>query len=85
MLVAMTYMLGCSSKGLATIPMEGINACGIRKVLKIPNRYAIPLIVSTGLPYRDELEEKRKEAATRRYPRDEVIYGDTFGDPVRML
>jgi len=31
-LVAMTYMLGCSSKGLATIPMEGFNASGIRKV-----------------------------------------------------
>lgn len=51
MLVAMAYMLACTSRGLATCPMEGFNAGGIRQVLKIPRRYAIPIIVSTGRPY----------------------------------
>lgn len=54
MLVAMTYMLACASRGLVTCPMEGYNNGGIRKALKIPKRYGIPLIVSTGLPYRKE-------------------------------
>jgi nitroreductase len=51
MLVAMTYMLACTSKGLNTTPMEGYNVGGIRKALNIPRRYSIPLIVSTGLEY----------------------------------
>mmetsp|Transcript_14313 Transcript_14313/g.22342 ORF Transcript_14313/g.22342 Transcript_14313/m.22342 type:complete len:358 (+) Transcript_14313:109-1182(+) len=52
MLVAMTYMLGCTSRGVATCPMEGFNAGGIRKALKIPRRYSIPIIVATGSPYK---------------------------------
>ena len=32
--------------------MEGYDANGIRKVLKIPRgRFTIPIIVSTGMPY----------------------------------
>lgn len=67
MLVAMTYMLACTSKGLNTTPMEGFNVGGIRKVLNIPRRYSIPLIVSTGWEYKgmslaskdDDEEEER--------------------------
>ena len=53
MLIAMSYMLACTSCGLATCPMEGYDARGIKKVLGITpsGRYSIPLIVSTGLPY----------------------------------
>lgn len=51
MLVAMTYMLAATSRGLATCPMEGFNAGGVRKALKIPRRYSVSLIVSTGEPY----------------------------------
>jgi nitroreductase len=51
MLVAMAYMLGCTANGVSTTPMEGFNGPGIRNALKIPRRYSIPLIVSTGMPY----------------------------------
>jgi len=51
MLVAMSYMLLCSSRNLTTTPMEGYTTWGIRKALKIPRRYTIPLIVTTGRPY----------------------------------
>ena len=56
MLFAMMYMLSCSSKNVVTCPMEGYQAAGIKKVLNIPQggRFKIPLIVSTGLPYRNE-------------------------------
>jgi len=94
MLVAMTYMLACSSRGLATCPMEGFNAGGIRKVLAIPRRYAIPLIVSTGVPYQREVEEEgfddvgmehgpkshsRGGGSTRRYPLEDVVFLNEFG------
>lgn len=94
MLVAMTYMLACSSRGLVSCPMEGFNAGGLRKALGIPRRFAIPLIVSTGLAYKREREEEgfddvgmehgpksesRKSGSTRRYPMEEVIFANEFG------
>ncbi|VEU40105.1 unnamed protein product [Pseudo-nitzschia multistriata] len=48
MLVAATYMLACSARGLDTTPMEGYLSWGIRQSLGIPRRYTIPLVVSTG-------------------------------------
>lgn len=85
LMVAMTYMLGCSSIGLATIPMEGINASGIRKVIKAPSRYAIPLIVSTGLPLDDtKVSNALMQNTTDRYPMEEVVFGDSFGAQMQM-
>jgi nitroreductase len=51
MLVAMSYILGCSARGLETTPMEGYLSWGVRKSLRVPRRYTIPLIVSTGRAY----------------------------------
>ena len=97
MLVAMTYMLACSSRGLATCPMEGFNVGGIRKELRIPRRFAIPLIVSTGLPYQKEMEEEGfddvgmehgprngNSRSTQRYPIEEVIYRNEFGSNTNL-
>lgn len=63
MLVAMTYILACTSRGLATCPMEGVDASGVRKVLGIPRgRFSIPLIVSVGTPHqRKEREEEETD------------------------
>ncbi|GAX20623.1 hypothetical protein FisN_3Hu525 [Fistulifera solaris] len=76
MLVAMTYMLACSSRGLATIPMEGIDGPGIRRVLRIPSRYAIPLVIATG---RAASPMTNLDWRSRRYPREEMIYENQFG------
>jgi len=77
-MVAMTYMLGCSASGLATIPMEGINASGIRKVLQIPqDRFAIPLIVSTGKSIHKQLPQS---IDVRRYSRGDVVFDNAFGE-----
>jgi nitroreductase len=93
MLAAMIYMLACTSRGLATCPMEGIDAAGVRKVLGIPRgRYSIPLIVSTGTPYRrsvNELSETDDVGMSHgddgnfspRYKLDEVVFGNNFGVP----
>eukprot|EP01082_Thalassiosira_pseudonana_P015131 g13569.t1 g13569 contig82:25312-26763(+) len=95
MLVAMTYMLACTSRGLATCPMEGFDANGVRKVLGIPGgkRYGIPLIVSTGLPYRYDngtnseedvddvgLSHGGENDMSPRYPLEEVVFGNAFGE-----
>eukprot|EP00550_Attheya_septentrionalis_P011933 CAMPEP_0198301512 /NCGR_PEP_ID=MMETSP1449-20131203/51876_1 /TAXON_ID=420275 /ORGANISM="Attheya septentrionalis, Strain CCMP2084" /LENGTH=397 /DNA_ID=CAMNT_0044003613 /DNA_START=172 /DNA_END=1365 /DNA_ORIENTATION=- len=96
MLVAMSYMLGCSSRGLATCPMEGYNAGGIRKALGIPRRYAIPLIISTGHDYHiaaaktnDEPDDvgmshgSQGRGATTRYPSHEVVFANSFGEAMQ--
>lgn len=90
MLVAMAYMLGCSARGLDTTPMEGYLSWGIRTSLKIPRRYTIPLIVSTGRAYtaavttKDEEDDAgishgtTPETATPRFPIESVIYENGF-------
>ncbi len=90
MLAAMIYMLACTSRGLATCPMEGIDATGVRKVLSIPGRYSIPLIVSAGTPYRRSVNEVSETDDvgmshgddgnfSPRYNLDEVVFGNSFG------
>lgn len=84
MLVAMTYMLACTSRGLATCPMEGFNVGGVRRALGIPKRYSIPLIVSTGFPFKREEEGEDdvgmehgtgpRGSLTRRYTGQDVIF-----------
>ncbi|KAL7532085.1 hypothetical protein ACHAXR_004423 [Thalassiosira sp. AJA248-18] len=91
MLVAMTYMLACTSRGLASCPMEGFDAGGVRKVLGIPRgRSGIPLIVSTGMPYqRNDVQEEVTDdvglshgsSMSPGIPLDEVVYGSAFGKP----
>lgn len=75
MLVAMAYMLGCTSRGLSTCPMEGYNAGGVRKALNIPRRYSIPIIVSTGHAY------VRPKDATATVPDSSDDMGMTHGSP----
>eukprot|EP00558_Chaetoceros_sp_UNC1202_P003284 CAMPEP_0197242618 /NCGR_PEP_ID=MMETSP1429-20130617/8321_1 /TAXON_ID=49237 /ORGANISM="Chaetoceros sp., Strain UNC1202" /LENGTH=90 /DNA_ID=CAMNT_0042702683 /DNA_START=195 /DNA_END=467 /DNA_ORIENTATION=- len=84
MLVAMAYMLACSSRGMATCPMEGYNVGGIRKSLGIPKRFGIPIIVSTGEPFHRDEEgvddvgmehgDGKSGRLSGRYPLDEVIF-----------
>jgi len=96
MLVAMTYLLGCTSRGMATCPMEGYNVGGLRKVLGIPRRYAIPIIVSAGVAYKGDEDgtddvgmahgstSGSKQLGTERYPFEEVVFGDEgFGEPFK--
>jgi nitroreductase len=79
-MLAMAYMLTCTSRSLATIPMEGFHAGGIRKMLKIPRRFAIPLIVATGMPLSEDAGSRPPGiSVTPRYPPDQAIFSDTYG------
>ena len=93
MLVAMTYLLACTSRNLATSPMEGYNVAGIRRVLKIPRQYTIPMIVSTGTPYQRETIPDdvgvshglpQTSAGTPRYPMEDMIFGNEFGNGMSL-
>ena len=96
MLVAMSYMLAATSRGLATCPMEGVWAPGIKRALGIPRRYAIPLIVSTGTPYHtpttdsDEADDigmphgTGSDKATPRYPLADIVFADVFGSEAML-
>jgi nitroreductase len=75
MMVAMTYMIGCASMGLSTIPMEGFNAGGIRKVIRAPSRFAIPVIVSTGSAHQDS---RPRRDIDDRYPMKETVFQNAF-------
>lgn len=89
MLVAMTFLLACASRGLATCPMEGFDAAGVRRALGIPRgRYSIPLIASVGAPHLREREETDDAGVSHggactspRFPVEEVLYGNSFGEP----
>jgi hypothetical protein len=93
-LVATTYLLGCTSRNVATCPMEGYNVAGIRRILNIPRRYMIPLIAATGTPYiRETITDDagmshglpNTAAGTPRYPTEEMIFGNKFGNGMSCL
>ena len=76
------YLFIYNNSFLATCPMEGFNIGGVRKSLGIPKRYSIPLIVSTGLPFKREQERKDDvgmshgpgSSLTKRYASEDVIF-----------
>jgi hypothetical protein len=57
--------------------MEGFDGRRVQEVLRIPDRYAIPLIVATGYEYEDPETFQEK---TPRLDLSEVVFGDTFGE-----
>jgi nitroreductase len=95
-MVAMNFLLLCTSQGAATIPMEGLNASSIRRVLNIPTRYAIPLMISVGRPYYNDDADAtaggssssgvdHQQQPSPRYDANEVIYNNTFRGPMMMM
>lgn len=49
-LAAMTFMYAATAAGLSTHAMEGLDARAVRSACRIPDRFAIPLVVSLGYP-----------------------------------
>jgi len=83
---AMMYALAARSHGLGTCLMEGYDARRAREVLRVPDRYAMPLMVATGYAYREEAAEggsggydEDDMPKTPRLGMEEMFFGDTFG------
>lgn len=80
-LVAQTFVYAAESHGLATTMMEGFDPRRTRELLRIPDRYAIPLMVATGYEYEEEEESTTEEPMTPRLDLSEVVFSETFGEP----
>jgi nitroreductase len=80
-LVAQSYILAVTSHGLATTIMEGFDSLRMKKVLRIPDRYDIPMVVATGYDY----DENEKAEPTPRLDLNEIVFSDIFGYPLALL
>ena len=78
-LMAQTFVYAATSHGLSTCMMEGFDARRTRRILRIPDRYGIPLMVVMGYEY-DGDDEQDEMIETPRLEKDEVFFGDTFGE-----
>ncbi len=79
-LVAQQYTLAATSHDLATCMMEGYDVRRAKDVLRVPDRYGIPIMVATGYEY----EDPSTFLTTPRLEMDELVFGDTFGSPLRL-
>lgn len=80
-LMAQTYVFAANSHGLATCMMEGYDVRRARDVLRVPERYAMPLMVATG--YEEANESANEHTRTPRLSASEVFFGETFGEPLQ--
>jgi len=79
-LMAQSYTLAATSYDLATCMMEGYDVRRAKDVLRVPDRYAIPIMVATGYEY----EDPATFVPTPRLRMDEVVFCDTFGAPLDL-
>lgn len=69
------YTLAATAHGLSTCMMEGYDARRVKEILRVPDRYGIPLMVATGYDYCGE------DVRGRNLP--EVVHADFLnGDDV---
>jgi len=77
-LAIQSYVLAATANNLQTSLMEGMDPRKAKEILRIPDRYAIPMMVATGYEYEPE------PANTPRLDMEEVVFGDTFGAPLEL-
>jgi nitroreductase len=73
MLAAATLMIAAKGAGLESCPMEGFDEPRLKKLLKIPRRMSIPVIISLGYPL-----EADNSTATVRLSLDDKCNVDLF-------
>mmetsp|Transcript_52869 Transcript_52869/g.132887 ORF Transcript_52869/g.132887 Transcript_52869/m.132887 type:complete len:353 (+) Transcript_52869:65-1123(+) len=77
MLAVQTYMLLASAYGLGTAPMEGFDMVRLRRVLMLPDRFSVPLVVATGYPA-DAPISRTYPLLSGRLPMDEQVFSDFY-------
>lgn len=81
-LMAQTFVLAATSQGLSTCLMEGYDSRRVKEVLRIPDRYDVPLMCGVGYEYEGEDEEPAGKAP--RLKVNEVFFSDTFGQELDL-
>jgi hypothetical protein len=70
-----------------------------KEILRIPDRYGVPLMVATGYEYGappvthadniisedNQSHESSQQQRTPRLEMNELFFGDTFGEPLELL
>ena len=79
-LLAQSFVYAAESHDLATCIMEGFDGRRVQEILRVPDRYAVPMIVATGYEYEDP--ETFQE--TPRLDLSESVFGETFGNPIEL-
>ncbi|GAX18523.1 hypothetical protein FisN_10Hh278 [Fistulifera solaris] len=79
-LMAQSLILAATSHDLGTCVMEGFDGNQMKEVLRIPDRYHVPLVVAMGYEY-----EESSIQYTPRLPLKEVVFADTFGEPYHAV
>jgi nitroreductase len=80
-LVVQSYVLAATSFDLATSIMEGYDTRRMRELLRIPDRYGVPMVVATGYEYHEEREaDQYEKSGTRRLGLNELVFCNTFGN-----
>lgn len=78
-LFVQSYLLAATSYDLATCPMEGFDARRAMEVLRIPDRYGLPVVVATGYDY--DQNKAGSTATTPRLDLQEIVFSESFGVP----
>lgn len=71
-LAAQTLMLAASAHGLDTCPMEGLDEYWVRKVVKLPRHFTVPLIIPIGFRAGETKTSARLDA-------EHVFFRDEYG------
>lgn len=72
-LLAQSFLLLAAASGLDTCPMEGIDERWVRRVVGLPRRFAVPLVVPVGYAAGDP-----PERPTPRLPYARVVHEETY-------
>lgn len=84
-LAIQSYLLAATSHDLATCAMEGFHATTMKEILRIPDRYTIPVVVATGYEYEPERQQRMQCAPAPRLPLHELVFENVFGSPYQQL
>lgn len=77
-MLVQSFVLAATSHDLGTTVMEGFDARRAKEILRIPDRYEIPMMVATGYDYDQVVKDTDY---TPRLPLEDVVFGDRFGEP----
>jgi nitroreductase len=81
-LMAQTFVLAATSHGLGTCLMEGYDSRRVQEVLRIPDRYNVPLMCCVGYEFEESDPNKKNRAP--RLELNEVFFSDAFGQELDL-
>lgn len=81
----MNFALQATLNNLVAHPMEGFDYQKLRENIRVPDEYAIEIMVAVGKPGRKEdlsSELQEMEQLSDRKPLDEIVFKETFGTKI---